>query len=208
MANPTTSNAPKILEENVSFADYLDRYDGQRVEWHAGTVVEKMSNNTRHNVILLFVAQLFSFYVDFKSTGKVLLAGIPMFINKDQPAREPDLMVVLNENASRITSQYVDGAADLVVEIISPATGHVDRGEKFTEYEESGVREYWIIDPQRQEVLLYVLNDAGLYQRQERGENGKFASALLSGFAIDPEILWREQLPQGMEIVQLVQEMM
>ncbi len=207
MANPTVTDAPKILEENVPFADFLERYEGQRVEWHAGAVIEKMSNNTTHNIILLFFAQLLGFYLDMKGLGRVILAGVPMFIRDDQPAREPDLLVVLNEHAERITPQYVNGAADLVVEIISPATGHVDRGEKFTEYEAAGVREYWIIDPQRHEVLLYVSNEAGLYQRQEVTADGKFASIVLPGFSVDPAVLWQEEVPQGMAIVQMVQGM-
>jgi Uma2 family endonuclease len=54
----------------------------------------------------------------FKSLGEVLLAGVPMYISDQQPAREPDLLIVLNANRQRIKANYLAGPADLVVEIV------------------------------------------------------------------------------------------
>lgn len=204
----------KILEqvavsqaEEISFADFLARYDGQRMEWHMGKVVAQVTNNTRHNMILGFIYQLFELFLSIKSLGKVVLAGVPMFISPNQPAREPDLMILLTASLPRLKEKYLEGAADLALEIVSPSSVQMDRGAKFEEYEAAGVREYWIIDPLREEVLVYALNEKGHYQRIDADEKGRLNSAVLQGFHLLPSLLWQENLPQGMEIVKLAQEL-
>lgn len=207
MTEKMLEQSQTVIEENISFEEFLNRYDGQAVEWHAGRVETKVTNNTLHNLILGFVYQLFDIFVSIKSSGKVILAGVPMFVGHDKPAREPDLMVILNESLPRLKSQHLEGAAELVVEIVSPGTGHVDRGAKFEEYEAAGVREYWLIDPMREEVLLYILNEKKRFQRIDADEHGEVNSVVLAGFRIAPSLLWQDPLPQGMEIVKLAQEM-
>lgn len=199
--------AQPIIAENVPFKAFLVTYEGQRVEWHAGKVVKQVTNNTTHNLIQGFLYLLLNFYLEFTVSGKVLLAGIPMYISDDQPAREPDLMVVLNANLERLKAQYLDGPADLVVEIVSPGTGHVDRGAKFEEYERAGVGEYWLIDPLREDVWVYHLGEKGHYQRIEPDANKRLASIVLPGFVLDPAVFWQEELPSGMAIVEMAQAM-
>lgn len=207
MADKTLEQSNEVIVEDISFEDYLVQYEGQRVEWHMGKVVKQVTNNTKHNVILGFIFNLLSIYLDLKKLGQVVLAGVPMYISDEQPAREPDLMIVLNENLERLTEKYLNGAADLTIEIISPGTGHIDRGAKFEEYEAAGVREYWIIDPLREEVLAYSLNEKGRYQRIEPEEN-RITSVLLPDFALDTTILWQDALPTGMAVVKMAQGML
>ena len=77
-----------------------------------------------------------------------------------------------------------------MVEILSPSTGHYDLTRKRRLYEESGVREYWIVDPAEQTVEVLALTDSG-YQTaaRVRGE-GRAASALLDGFGVDAATLF------------------
>jgi Uma2 family endonuclease len=207
MAEKIIEQVAMSQEEEISFTDFLVRYDGQRMEWHMGRVVAQVTNNTQHNRILFFLSQLFGFFVSLKSLGEVVLAGVPMFISPNQPAREPDLMILLNDSLPRLKEKYLEGAADLAVEIVSPGSVQLDRGAKFEEYEAAGVREYWIIDPLREEVLVYALNEKGHYQRIDVDEKGRLNSAVLQGFQLMPSLLWQENLPQGMEIVKLAQEL-
>jgi Uma2 family endonuclease len=207
MTDKVVEQAETIVIEDISFEEYLVQYEGQRMEWHMGKVVKQVTNNTKHNLILGFMFNLLSLYLDLKELGQVVLAGVPMYISDEQPAREPDLMIVLNENSKRLTEKYLNGAADLAIEIISPGTGHIDRGTKFEEYEAAGVREYWIIDPLREEVLAYSLSEKGRYQRIEPEDN-RIASSLLPDFVLDTAILWQDNLPTGMAVVKLTQGMM
>lgn len=208
MSEPTIQRVEPgtVLEENVTFEDFVHRYEGQSVEWHAGKVVQKMSNNQTHQTILSILMLIIGAYLAYKQIGRLYSDGYPMRIRDDRPARQPDILVVLNEHADRLQHQYLDGPADFIIEIILPSTGSVDRGEKYYEYQEAGVPEYWIVDPESKRVDGYILDDAGHYQRIS-GHEGKIVSQMLVGFALDSELLWREELPQGDEIFALVQGM-
>ncbi|MEO1289147.1 MAG: Uma2 family endonuclease [Chloroflexota bacterium] len=196
----------EIVEENVTFEEFLERYLGQRVEWHAGKVVKKMSNNEKHQTIVVFLTLLLGYFLGIKKLGKIYPDGYQMFLREEDPARQPDLLIVFNEHKDRIKEQYLNGPADLVIEIISPSTGRVDRGDKYYEYEKGGVPEYWIIDPISKRVDVYNLDDEGNYQPQ--GTTDKITSTVLDGFELDAKMLWQDDLPDGAQAVQLVQKML
>jgi Uma2 family endonuclease len=133
----------------------------------------------------------------------VVIAGVPMYVSDDQPAREPDLMVLLNAHLDRLTPQYVNGAADVAIEIVSPESDERDRGKKFLEYEAAGVPEYWLIDPIRRQVTFYLRGDDGRYTSAAADAQGRYASRILPGFTLDPTWLWHELLPGGAEIYRM-----
>jgi Uma2 family endonuclease len=200
----------QILAEDIAFADFLTQYNGQRVEWHAGKVIQKVTNNEQHQRILGFLYRLLSFYLELSERGSVYLAGLPMYISDDVPAREPELLVVLNEHQDRIKEQYLDGAADIAVEVVSPGSTTLDRGVKLTEYESAGVPEYWLIDPLRREVAFYYLSsdERSHYQRIEPGADGLLVSHVLPNFTLKPNTLWMTPLPAGTKILEMAKTML
>jgi Uma2 family endonuclease len=117
------------------------------------------------------------------------------------------LLIVLNENRHRINENYLDGPADAVIEIVSADSSNQDRGEKFVEYESAGVPEYWLVDPLRTEANVYALGDDGRYHPLPKDAEGRLVSKVLPGFALHPDLLWREEPPAGAELVALVQQM-
>lgn len=199
--------AGEILEENISFEELMARYEGQPVEFVHGKVIVKVPNNQRHQLVMGFLYILLSAYLGFTKLGKVFLDGYQMQLDDEKTPRQPDLLVVLEKHYSRLEKTRVNGAADLVIEIISPATGKADRGEKFYEYQNGGVPEYWIIDPETEEVLIYVLDEKGLYKRDTE-TSSKIVSHILPRFILDAKILWQESLPELPEAVEIVKEML
>jgi Uma2 family endonuclease len=169
--------------------------------------VIRIVNNVQHQVILLFLGTLFSTYLKLTGLGRVLLAGIPMKVSTGKPAREPDLLIVFAEHYDRIQRTSLQGPADIVVEIVSPESDGRDHGDKLVEYELAGVREYWLLDPLRQASDVYALGENGRYQRLPLDAQGRVYSQLMSGFAFDPALLWRDEPPVGVEVVELVQAM-
>ena len=97
-------------------------------------------------------------HFDQTGLGEVLHAPVAVVLSPSDVV-EPDLVVVLGEHASLIGHEGVEGAPDLVVEILSPSTASRDRGLKLDLYQKSGVSEYWIVDPERRVVQQYVLTD-------------------------------------------------
>jgi Uma2 family endonuclease len=104
--------------------------------------------------------------------------------------REPDLLFVAEEHLTRLGNTYLDGPADLAVEVISPESVGRDRGEKFFEYEQAGVPEFWLLDPAHRRAEFYQLGDDGLYQLVAADEAGIYRSRVLPGFWLRVAWLW------------------
>ncbi len=114
--------------------------------------------------------------------------------------REPDILFIAKEHLNRLTPTYLDGPADLVVEVISPESRARDRGDKYYEYEESGVLEYWMIDPLRRQAEFYQRDENGIYQSVSIGSDGIYRSRVLSGLWLRVEWLWQQPLPQVLDV--------
>jgi Uma2 family endonuclease len=127
--------------------------------------------------------------------GEICYDPFQMKTGPDLPGRAPDLVFVAKRNSSRIKRLFVDGPGDLVIEIVSPGSGSVDRGEKFFEYEQGGVPEYWLIDPQRKQAEFYQRGEDSLYHLAAVGPEGVYRSRVLPGLWIRVEWLWQEPLP-------------
>jgi Uma2 family endonuclease len=204
MMNPTASPPARDAAAPVTFEEYLKLYDGQHAEWHPdGTVEIVVSNNIFHIDMVSFLIALLRAYIHFTDQGRVIPAAFAQRI-PGQPAREPDIAIVLNENVGRIKATYLDGPADIAIEVVSPESVERDYKDKFDEYARGGVREYWTIDIVRQVFDIHELSDAGRYQHRQLDGKGRVTSGLLRDFALDPSILWRGPLPAGEDLLQIV----
>ena len=101
---------------------------------------------------------------------------------------------------SRFKPDFLDGPADLVVEIVSPESIDRDRVKKFAEYQAGGVREYWLIDPLTQEANFFLLDDRGRYQPVAVDTNGIFHCAVLDGLWLKVDWLWQSPPPPMSQI--------
>jgi Uma2 family endonuclease len=109
--------------------------------------------------------------------------------------REPDVLFVATEHLDRIKQTYLDGPADLVVEVISPESRGRDRGEKFFEYQEARIPEYWLLDPETERAEFYQLDERGAYHTIEPGADDVYRAVALPGFWLRPSWLWQQPLP-------------
>ncbi|MCS7240954.1 MAG: Uma2 family endonuclease [Candidatus Bipolaricaulota bacterium] len=117
------------------------------------------------------------------------------------PGREPDILFLANEHLGRLKETYLDGSAHLVIEITSSESRLRDRGEKFAEYELGGVKEYWLIDPERKEADFYRLDERGRFRLTEPDSEGIYRSVVLPGFWLKVGWLWQEPLPRILDIL-------
>lgn len=184
-----------ILATDITFAAYQDQFAGQHAEWINGVVIAMSPVSKKHDDISQFLSVLFTLYLLKRAVAVLRTAPTTMYLGDDLPAREPDLQIILNEHAERNTDTYVDGPADWVIEIVSPESSARDRGIKFDEYERGGVNEYWIIDPQRDELLAYRRDEEGIYQPISSDEDGHITSATLPDFRLEVAQLWQVPLP-------------
>lgn len=85
-------------------------------------------------------------FIEKNNLGKTRPAPYDVYLNR-RNAYQPDIIFIANENIHKIKYNGLHGAPDLVIEILSPATWRIDKEEKKYEYERSGVKEYWTVDP-------------------------------------------------------------
>jgi len=172
--------------------------DDTHAEWAEGEVIVFMPPKDRHQDIVQFLVALLSNYVSFYGLGKVRSA--PFEMRLERSAREPDILFVSRSNLHRLTAERLQGAADLVVEVVSEESQHRDRVQKFNEYQSAGVREYWLIDTRLEvEPEFYLLDAGGRFERVQL-EDGVFRSRVLSGFWLRAEWVMASELPQPLDV--------
>ncbi|HLU08534.1 MAG TPA: Uma2 family endonuclease [Oceanobacillus sp.] len=196
----------QIIATNTTWDDYMEHHAADFAEWVDGVVIKMAPVRLQHHDLSAFLFDLFRELLRRTGGGKALIAPFVMRLAKS--SREPDVQVVLPANLARIKDTYVDGPADLVVEIISPDSDTRDRVEKFSEYQAGGVPEYWILDPIYEETLFYQRDEKGLFRRIQPDENGVYHSAVLPQLALPVEVLWRPNLPDGEETRRMVEAML
>ncbi len=196
----------------MSYEDFLNTFDSgdinEHLEWYAGYVIKMPGIDERHDALTGFLYIFLSTYLEQTGGGRVLQDPMIMRARPDLPARAPDIQVLLPPSLNLLARNQVVGAADLVIEIISPGGERRDRVEKFREYELAGVREYWIFDPHFHEALFHRLGDNGQYQRIDLDEAGIYHSQVLDRLQFSVALLWQEKLPGVLEIVRLVEAML
>lgn len=179
-----------------SFEEWLTwDYEGGLTEWVDGEVKIYMSASGTHQNVIEFLAALLRMFVQLTGAGTVRTAPYAMRIKPGGNAREPGMLFVSTANLARITNAFLDGPADLVVEVISDSSVLEDRDVKFVEYEQGGVREYWILDPRpnRMRADFYVLDEAGRYQPVPLAPGRIYRSTVVSDFWINIDWMWDEK---------------
>ena len=184
-----------IVAVNVSEDDYMRDYAADFHEWIEGVVIKMSPVSGKHDELTGYLRELFRAYLALKPIGKVLGAPFVMRLDKPKSRREPDLQVILNDNPGTLTDTYMDDAADICIEVVSPGTEATDYGDKFSEYEKGSVGEYWIVDPIREECHFYRLTDKMLYKQQVVDDDGNYSPPSLPQFKLHVPTLWQDELP-------------
>ena len=178
----------------MTFEEFLDWVkEDARVEWIDGKLETLMPVSLAHLTITRFLIFILEYYINVRGGGTLIHAPFLMRLPSRPSGREPDLAVLLDAHRDRLTATYIDGPADIVVEVISPESRDRDRIEKYREYAEAGVQEYWLIDPELRNAEFYTLRQ-GTYEPAGIDAEGRFWSNMLPGFWIMVGWLWEPPL--------------
>ena len=147
-----------------------------------GEIIMSPTPTPSHQTIVGSLYRLLDGYVREKESGTVFISPLDVVLSQRRVV-QPDLFFVSNASKD-IIQDRIRGVPDLAVEVISPGTWKRDRVEKKALYEQVGVAEYWIVDPESRSIEVFALVK-GDYQLHTRATDAEFAkSKLLAGFKV------------------------
>jgi len=134
--------------------------DRLRHELIDGEHIVSPAPSMKHQRVALNIAFAIMAFIRPRRLGEVFMAPLDVLFSRFDVV-EPDVLYVAAENAERLLERYVDGAPDLVVEVLSPSSRSIDNVRKPRLYDAYGVREYWLADPKTDTLSVYRRNTAG-----------------------------------------------
>ena len=129
-------------------------------------------------------------YVHQRQLGRVYTAPLGVVLD-DENGVQPDLVYVARERLGIIAERGIEGAPDLVVEVLSPSTRARDRGIKMRRYAAAGIPHYWIVDPRARTLEAYQLGEQGYELTGREGAGSTFRPTLFPGLEIPIDDLWQ-----------------
>jgi len=184
---------PMTEEEFVAWCD-----EDTKAEYIDGEVVVHTPVSRRHDELTWFLGTLLKLFVEKNELGSIHGPELQVRLRAGL-RRVPDLLFINKEHKDILQDAHVEGFPDLAIEIVSPDSEERDWREKYWEYEQAGVKEYWVIDPYSKTMAMYRLGEEGRYRRVELKEE-VYRSEVVPGFWLRPKWLWQEPLPSVLEI--------
>ena len=177
------------VKARFTYADYLETSDDERYELLNGELVLSPSPKEIHQYISSMLHLRIGTHVRTHNLGKVYYSPFDVVLS-DTDVVQPDLLFISKERAEIITQDNVRGAPDLVVEILSPSTAALDRTTKLELYAQHGVREYWIVDPDANTIMVLLRGENRFEVGGFYGKGHTLQSPTLAGFSVQVEELF------------------
>jgi Uma2 family endonuclease len=182
--------AVRVIPVKLTYRDYLTwPDDGRRYELYEGEAYMVPSPSVQHQRILRKLMLLLAQFMDVYQLGEIFHAPLDVVFDGDTVV-QPDILFVSHQRRGIIGKQNISGAPDLVVEILSPATGERDRGIKLQLYCRYGVRECWLIDPEERTVEVLALSPEGYQVLGQYSGDEVVSSQVLAGLQFPAEAIF------------------
>jgi Uma2 family endonuclease len=186
---PVTMTATRSRKKKQTPEQLYESLDEDvKAELINGEVVTMSPASIQHNRLQKFLSQVLNEFVEENKLGEVFVDQVEMRLGDQRYV--PDVSFVANEHLDRVKPTRIEGPTDLVMEITSPDTAGRDWGIKMRDYEQAGVREYWLVNPLVEQIQVYVLGSEGKYVALAPDETGAYRSTVLPGLRILPRWLW------------------
>ena len=146
---------PLPKEIGYTIEDIYNLPEGKRAELIDGQIYFMAPPSYRHQKLVNKLSQKITNYIDSKKGScEVLPAPFAVFLNEDNETYvEPDISVICD--TSKLNDRGCIGAPDWIIEIVSPSSKYMDYFTKLMKYRNAGVREYWIVDPLKNRIMVY-----------------------------------------------------
>lgn len=177
-------SAPMQMPEGKIILTYDDYValptDRNRYEILDGELSVTPAPIPKHQTASLNLGITIGGFVKQRDLGKLFTAPIDLIL-ESTAVLQPDLVFISKERLQIITQRAIEGAPDLVIEILSPSTGRNDRGSKAQIYARHQIPFYWIVDPERESIEIYRLYDGSYKLETTLAGNSPMAAPPFSG---------------------------
>lgn len=178
---------PLARKKYYTINDIYELPEGERAELIEGELFYMAAPSRRHQEMVSFFTRVIGNYIDEKEGGcRVYPAPFAVFLKTEEDDEEytnyvePDISVICNPE--KLDEKGCKGAPDWIIEIVSPSSRNLDYYLKLTLYQMNGVREYWIVDPERKIVIVYNfehMTPAALYRLPDKIKVGIYDSLVI-----------------------------
>jgi Uma2 family endonuclease len=167
-----------------TYEDYLKIDDDNQYELIGGELILVPSPRIIHQEVSRNLVYVMLDYISKNKLGKLFYAPTDVLLaEKEKP--QPDILFVSNERLDIITEKNIQGAPDLVVEILSPSSTSRDKVKKSRLYYKYGVKEYWIVDPDAKIVEVFTPGEKKWILHEAYSNDEILTSPLLPGLQIN-----------------------
>jgi Uma2 family endonuclease len=171
----------KIIDEN------------KKMEFINGEIYFHSPVKLWHNETSGHLYQMISAFIRKKKLGKVGIEKLLISLTRND--YEPDVCFWKSHKSEHFKGRQMQfPAPDFVAEVLSGSTAKHDRGIKYQDYESHGVKEYWIIDAEKQTIEQYVLDENDEYELLQKTHDGMIKSVAIEGFEIPVKSVFDEDL--------------
>ena len=150
-----------VLASKVIYTteDIYNLPDGERAELVDGEIYYMAPQTYRHQKLVMELSTAIHNYIKRKKGScEVIPAPFAVFLNKDNTTYvEPDISVICD--AAKLNEKGCFGSPDWIIEIVSPSSKYMDYFTKLFKYRSTGVREYWIVDPMKNRIMVYSFEE-------------------------------------------------
>lgn len=183
MKKSKTISPPK--KKFYTYEDYAKLPEGAPYQLIGGQLVMSPSPTPYHQRISKKLGMMLLEFVEEKNKiGEVLFAPLDVYFEETE-TYQPDVIYIPNGRIDIVKEKKIEGAPDLLVEILSPSTAYYDLKKKKAVYEKHGVKEYWIVDPEEKTVEVFENQNRKFILVGTFGKDDKLTSKLLPGLTVD-----------------------
>jgi len=172
------------IKTKCTYDDYAAMDDDKRYELIEGELYMVPAPGFYHQTISRDLGVVLWKFVRDNNLGTVLYAPFDVVLSETDVV-QPDIIFVSKERMGLMTEKNLRGAPDLAIEILSSSTKERDKLVKKRLYMEYGVKEFWIVDPDKKAIEIMVLRETGYETEGVYFVDDELASPLLRGFRLD-----------------------
>lgn len=169
--------------KKYTYEDYCKISDDKRYELIGGELLMTPSPVTKHQRISRRLESILDNFITENKLGELFYAPYDVYFDNENVV-QPDILFISKDRSGIVGEKNVQGAPDLVIEIISENSAYRDMVQKKKVYAKFGVREYWIVIPESEEIEVYTIKDNTYQLCKAYGKESILESPLLKGLTL------------------------